>query len=141
MMYGDQITEALKRDPITRRTFGGVLAADELRTFVGRRPKLFVVNTDVRGMPGKHWTAFYFPKMGPSEFFDPLGHRPEHYRQTFKSILIKLGPNYTFNKVRVQPKNTRTCGQYCVQFAKLRCRGWPMKRIVVYLQRHPIVYD
>lgn len=139
MMNGNQITEALKRDPITRQTLGGVLAANELSTFVGRRPKLFVVNTDVRGMPGKHWTAFYFPKVGPSEFFDPVGHRPERYRASFKTCLVKRGPNYEYNNVRVQPYGTDTCGPYCVKFAKLRCRGWSMKRITVYFQRNPIL--
>ena len=129
-MNGHQITMILQRDPVARHQFGGVLAADELPTDIRRRPTAYVVNTDVRGLPGTHWTIFYFPKRGPSEFFDSLGRRPEYYRGTFKGTLRRHGPKYVYNKRRVQSRTSNACGQYCIDYVLRRCRGWDMNRIV-----------
>ena len=129
-----RISTILERDPVSRRRFGGVLAANELPRIVGQRPRVYVVNTDVRGLPGTHWTIFYFPRRGPAEFFDSMGHSPDYYHRQFKRFLIKHGPTYVYNRRRIQPYGTDTCGRYCIAFAKLRCRGWTMKRIVPYLK-------
>lgn len=123
------ITSTLRTDSEAFRQFGGVLAADEIPTTIVKRPVMYVVNTDERGRPGTHWTAFYFPLRGPAEFFDSLGRAPEHYHRRFKNALIRNGPRYVYNNVPVQPYGTDTCGQYCIYYLRMRCRGWMMKGI------------
>jgi len=129
-MNNHQIASILRRDPVVRQRFGGVLAADELPTIIRRRPIAYVVNTDIRRLPGTHWTAFYFPRRGPPEFFDSLGHRPDYYRGNFKRTLTRNGPKYVYNQRRVQPRNSKACGYYCIDYVTHRCRGWNMNRIV-----------
>lgn len=67
------IYRGITSDPLAKDCFKGVIPANELPTRVKQRPSAYIVNTDDRGQPGTHWVAFYFPKTGPSEFFDPLG--------------------------------------------------------------------
>ena len=38
---------------------------------------------------GEHWVTFCFPKLGPYEFFDSLGHMPEEYPFGFEKIVNK----------------------------------------------------
>jgi len=139
MMNTSQLDHLLMSDPIVRCQFGGVCAADELPLRVPYRPRIYVVNTDNRGQPGRHWVTFYFPKKGPTEFFDSLGHSPDYYRRRFKSVLLKNGPCYSYNKIRLQPIGDLTCGQYCVYYAVHRCRGWTINKIVkavhVYMKK------
>ena len=134
-MNGSEITKIVRCDSVARKRFGGVLAADELPSVIGYRPRHYVVNTDVRGQPGTHWVAFFFPKTGPAEFFDSLGRAPEHYNRRFKNVLIYNGPSYAYNNVPVQPDGTNTCGQYCLHYLTRRCRGRSMKKIVRDLQK------
>lgn len=130
-----QIHRAIAKDALTKDSFKGVIAANELPTRVRQRPSAYVVNTDDRGQPGTHWVAFYFPKSGPSEFFDSLGRPPIYYRRQFKSALLKNGPRYLYNNIKVQAIGTKVCGQYCISYLKLRCRNWTLKRIVNYLKK------
>ena len=135
MMNGSEITMIISRDGVTRKQFGGVLAADELPITIKYPPRFYVVNTDERHLPGSHWVAFYFPKKGPAEFFDSLGRAPEHYQQRFKNVLIRNGRSYIFNKIQVQSNNSDTCGKYCIYYLKLRGRGWNMRQIVYMLRK------
>ena len=81
----------------TLREYGvTVTCSDELPALVKKRPRWYVVNTDRCGNPGLHWTVFYFPTRGPSEFFDSLGNPPEHYHRRFKNVLMTNGPRYSY---------------------------------------------
>lgn len=125
-----ELQNVMLRDPAVLRQFGDVCAADELPSNISKRPSVYIVNSDRKGRPGRHWMAFYFPKKGPSEFFDPLGRAPTYYNRTFKKVLLRNGPRYVYNRFRVQPYNTDTCGPFCLYFVTRRCRGWSMTRIV-----------
>ena len=137
-MDGRQISEVLNEDPIVRRQFGGVLASDELPIVITQRPRFYVVNTDIRRLPGSHWIVFYFPKRGSAEFFDPLGRSPGYYHGRFVTWLRRHGPRFIHNKNRVQPYGTNTCGQYCMLYVKYRCRGWTITRVSSYLKTNII---
>ena len=133
-MNTSQLHYLLTRDPFVRSQLGGVCAADELPLRVPYRPRVYVVNTDNRGQPGRHWVTLYFPKKGPAEFFDSLGRAPNYYnRRRFKAVMLKNGHGYAFNKIRLQERGTLTCGHYCLYYAFHRCRGWTMNRIVTSL--------
>lgn len=123
-MFTSELLHNLQSDPLTRRQLGDVCAADQIPLTIHSRPRLFIVNTDVSGLPGTHWVLFYFPLNGTVEFFDPAGQAPEKYQARFKAILILNGPSYVHNVSRFQPPGSTLCGEYCLYFAKIRCRGF-----------------
>ena len=125
-----EIERLMKKDCVIQQQYGDVCAADQLPMTIRYRPRLYIVNTDPRSKPGHHWTAFYFPRRGPAEFFDPIGHSPDHYNKRFKRALLKNARHYKYNKIRVQDIGTMTCGQFCLFYAYYRCRGFSMKRIL-----------
>lgn len=107
--------------------FGVVCAADEIPTKIGKKPSLFIVNTDPSDKPGKHWTVLYFPLQGPVEFFDSLGNKP---MTPFIETMIANGPQYAYNTRRLQNYNSNKCGQFCIVYAVLRINDHSMKRIL-----------
>ena len=109
-----QIESCLKGYPAT------VCCADEVPAHVGVRPRTFFVNTDTCNRGGSHWVAFYFPLVGPVEFFDSLGSAPEAYHRRFANVLIVNGPQYYYCSSRIQPDDTDTCGLYCLYYFKRR---------------------
>ena len=77
-MNSKQLHDILLGYPVT------ICTADQLNIERGR----FVIsNTDTSQGPGEHWVTFYFPKRGPLEYFDSLGHMPEDYGVGFEMIL------------------------------------------------------
>ena len=77
-----------------------VTSADRLPSRTDfQRPAGLIVNTDPFTRPGEHWVCFYFPQTGPAEFFDSLGHTPEHYHPNFKNLLVASGPTYLYNRI------------------------------------------
>ena len=133
-MYSHQIVTILQNDHFVRQQFGRVVAANELPLVITKRPSIYIVNTDVKGLPGTHWTVFYFPKRGLPEFFDSFGRAPAYFHNRFVNVLRRNGPRFIYNKYQVQPYGSTTCGQYSILYAKYRCRGWTMKQIVNKLQ-------
>lgn len=99
-----------------------VCCADQLPSFIKKKPQSFVVNTDPCSERGSHWTVFHFPKKGAGEFFDSLGERPETYHRRFRNVLIINGPTYLYTTDRMQPEGSNTCGMYCVHFIRSRYR-------------------
>jgi hypothetical protein len=126
-----QLTQKLRSDPICNPQFAGVYASDELPQSVDRKPRLFIVNTDVSRGFGIHWVALYFPIDEPAEFFNSIGHPPDSH---FHRFLQNNGPTYMFQKRRLQGFGSRTCGQFCLFYALHRCRGWTLEKIVDFFK-------
>ena len=96
-----------------------VICADELPSFVKRKPAAFVVNTDPCSLKGTHWIVFYFPGNGaPCEFFDFLGHKPEFYHPRFKDVLTINACQYQYLIDRLQALNSDSTVSifYCNDF-------------------------
>ena len=77
-MNSKQLYDMLLGYPVT------ICTADQLKI---QRGRFFISNTDTSQGPGEHWVTFYFPKRGPFEFYDSLGHMPEYYGVGFEKIL------------------------------------------------------
>ena len=100
-MNSKQLHDILLGYPVT------ICTADQLNIERGR----FVIsNTDTSQGPGEHWVTFYFPKRGPFEYFDSLGHMPEDYGVGFEKILKK---KYLKNVGQLQQSTSNVCGLYC----------------------------
>jgi len=124
-----ELYTALHQLPNVNGMLGGVLAADQLPSQVTDKPKFYVVNTDLSHLPGKHWTAFYFPKDKPAEYFDSVGKKPAHRFQQFLEKNSELG--YLYTKKRLQGYKSSTCGYFCLFYATYRCElNHSMEKIV-----------
>ena len=123
-MNSKQLHDMLHGYPVT------ICTADHLKIERGR----FVVsNTYTSQGPGQHWVAFYFPKRGPFEFFDSLGHLPEDYGVGFEKILTK---KYLKNVGQLQQSTSNVCGLYCAYYVMKRHQGKTMKDILKDFNLH-----
>ena len=127
-MNTKQLLSILLRCKSTRDYLGGVCPADCIPRHVTSRPRLYIVNTQPRGHKGQHWVAFYFPLIGPCEYFDSTGKPPR--LPWFKDSLRCNGPDFIYNKKRIQDIGSWTCGPYCLFYAIQRCGGWSLKAII-----------
>ena len=125
-MHTVELKRLLRR--VLGRHFGDVCPADLLPIVIKHKPKAYIVNTDESHKPGKHWVAFYFPKRGFPEFFDPEGRKPEFYHRRFKNVLIVNGSKYKYNQTKLQ--GPKTCGEFCLYYIIHRYRGLSMKKIL-----------
>ena len=125
-MYNTEIYEALKNI----RDFGGIRSANQLLGL--QRNKFYILNTDPSYMPGKHWVVVYTGET--PEFFDSLGKRPEYYWKKFQHLLIngskRRDNGYSYNSKRLQSKNSKVCGEYCIYYVWMRSSGYKMNDIV-----------
>ena len=62
-MNNEQLNDVLLGYPVS------VCCVDEIKI---RKGRFVITNTDTSRGPGKHWVAFYFPKLGPYEFYRGL---------------------------------------------------------------------
>ena len=118
-LYGGDLYKLAFMDPQLWKVFGGIYAADE-HLPVWRDRQIFICNTDTHDNAGRHWTAYYFPDEGPSEYFDSKGRPPNYYG---------MAPAGIHNTVCLQGPQP-VCGYYAMYYALLRCRGYSMESIV-----------
>lgn len=124
-MNNRQIERLLSTNIITRNAFVSVHAADCLPERERRRkPCAYVVNTDEISGPGKHWVCIYFPKSKPVEYFDSFGLYPKKYFIEF------MKNDFLFHSNFLQQVNSTVCGQYCIAYIYLRCKGLCMAEIL-----------
>lgn len=117
-MNSKQLNDIVSRYPVT------ICCADQIEI---QRGRFVISNTDTSQGQGEHWVAFYFPKRGPYEYFDPLGNRPEDYGVGFEKILNKT---YLMNTGQLQQSTSNVCGLYCAYYVMKRHQGKSMKDIV-----------
>ena len=101
-----------------------ICTADQLKI---QRGRFFISNTDTSQGPGEHWVAFYFPKRGPFEFFDSLGHMAKGYGVGFEKILKR---KYLKNVCQLQQSTSNVCGLNCTYYVMKRHQGKTMRDIV-----------
>ncbi len=120
-----QLMRRLAIDAYTKNNVVGVVPKDELP---GRRltayPTAFVCNTDDGDEPGEHWVAVYVDADRRGEYFDSYGRPPRH--ADFRAFLLRNCDSWTYNGKRLQSGVSNVCGQYCVAYLLLRCRGMPL---------------
>lgn len=123
-----EIVKALKSNVNTKHHFRGVFASDQLPKLIRQKPACLVVNTDTSKKPGTHWVAVFIPRLGPCEYFDSFGFKPQ-----VKSILKFVSSNsknFVHNKKQLQSVFSTICGNYCCEFLLHRCQGKSMTQFV-----------
>lgn len=128
-MQGYDIDRILRRDVFAKKYFRGVYPVDKLPIHENfERPACFVINTDPASRPGEHWVSLYLDEAGKGEFFDSFGLEVLH--PLIARFLRRHCWYYTHNKRMLQSLTATTCGQYCVYFVKMRCRGHSLWRLL-----------
>ena len=127
-----QLRQILSFDPFTKPVVRMVCAKDELPSTVTTvshtQPTAYVVNLDPSHLPGSHWVALYFDRHVQGEYFDSMGLPPipecEH--------LLSQCVQHMYSTHQLQDQ-TQVCGQFCVTFLLLRCRGYSFQDVIKQL--------
>lgn len=129
-MMGEEIWYSLASDSRTRHIFGGIFPRDKLpkRRNITRRPRLYVVNTDVSTGRGEHWVCIYLHPTGIAEYFDSYGFPPRE--REIVSFLRRNSLRYVYNNYVLQGALSQNCGYYCIHYAKRKARGQSMRLIL-----------
>jgi hypothetical protein len=117
--------------------FVGVLPRDRFVKLARatRRDYAVVFNTHVSRRPGEHWIA-YVRLNGRGRYFDSYGRPPDAYPDVAAALLDSRPPGgLVWNGQRLQGLTTTACGDYCLLFALLTCRGWTLRRFVETMRR------
>jgi hypothetical protein len=123
-----QLLEAIRRDRVSAKRFGGVKAADRLPKCDPKSHKFYILNNQNSELPGEHWVVMHLGMI--PEFFDSSGQAPQSYKKRFQYFLINHGPNYRYNQQRLQNLGSDVCGKYCLFFIYHRSRHISMKVIL-----------
>src|SRR4051794_19111181 len=112
------MNESQLRNELPLGSFQGVFACDEL---IPPRclPASYIVNTDPRKKPGKHWIALYITK-NRAEYFDSFGRPPNGLILKF---LKRVNKEIFYNAKCVQHDESISCGVYCLYFLRKRSRS------------------
>lgn len=131
------------KDNKTKNCFVGVFAEDMLpRTVIDRKQFCLIFNTQPSNQPGQHWIAIYIYKEKKGtyklNYFDSNGEPPRSLNVI--NFLRRYSNNWTYNSYRLQG-NSKVCGQYCIMFLSLLCRGVRFKQFLRYFTRDSLVND
>jgi len=107
-----------------------VFSADEIPKRVTSFPIAWIINTDKKSDPGKHWVVFYISSNHEGEFFDNYGQKPSFYSDKFQTFFTANNLALLHNDKRLQSEESKTCGHYCIYFLVNRCRGFQMDDII-----------
>lgn len=124
-MNGLQIATLLSMDGHTSRYFKGFAWKDsgQLKEI---EDALYILNTDVQKGVGEHWCAVSNIGDGQLEFWDPYGSPPEAYE--LERLLEAASVIY--NPICVQSLTSNVCGNHCLFYAFLKCRGYSLNEIL-----------
>ena len=128
-MDSKQLTKIMLGDAITAIKFKGVYPADGFLDMPPTYPTSYIINTDPRDQPGKHWVAIYMTSDSNCEFFNSYGKPPQHYHNAWLSWIKYYSYKWTYNHHCVQPAFTATCGLHCLFYLYHRCQGIVLKTI------------
>lgn len=108
----------------------GIFSVDEIpKQRFTSFPISFIINTDIKSGPGKHWVAFHASNHR-GEFFDSYGLKPSFYSDRVLDFCTSNNLTLLYNDKRLQSKDSKTCGYYCMYYLVNRCRGVPLNEIV-----------
>ena len=138
MLGTKEILRALKGNYYASPVVLGVFPSDRLPEQVPR-PSCLVVNTDPSDKPGAHWVAIYVAAEGTIDYFDSYGLDP--LVPSIVEWIGKFGDEINVNRRTLQSLMSATCGQHCIYFLLMRCKGLPMHQIVDMLSDSPFIND
>ena len=120
-------TNQLRRLLAPVHGFKGVYSRDTLPKQV-TYPCALICNTDQASGPGEHWVAMYIDSLGYGEYFDSYGILPLHKGMT--NFMNHVCTYWKYNTQKLQGKNSRVCGHYCIVYLWCKAHGHSMDDMV-----------
>jgi hypothetical protein len=127
-----EIDETLLKNSVTRYTYIGCFAADQIPNISHKFPFCMVLNVDPHTLKGSHWISIYCESSNYIEYYDSLGIWPspsphiENYLSNYSHI--------KYSKYPLQSPYSRTCGRHVIFFLFNRCLGTSFDKIVKFLR-------
>lgn len=131
-MLSVQIDKILKRDPMTRNTYIGCFAADQIPKITTNFPHCFCANTSLATEIGEHWIAIFVPAKRSVEYYDSFGQWPPANKE-IGNYLSKFS-TIKYNISKIQSEKSMVCGKHVIYFLHMRCKGIPFEQILERLK-------
>lgn len=119
--------------------FIGTFPLDQLPVHIPKNSGL-IANTHTSDKPGEHWVAIFKDGLGCCEYFDSYGLPPLHL-EFFDFIARNTSFNFNWNRQLLQCIECVTCGYYCVEYIKLRCKGLKLFDVLSLFTKNPYIND
>jgi hypothetical protein len=112
-MYENHIEMILSNNKITRESFIGAFALDEIPQ-INNYPVCLIINTNKREIDEiGHWIALYIDQNKYAYFFDSYGQAPSYFN--LENYIKENSSKYIYNQSRLQG-NKPYCGLYSIYF-------------------------
>ena len=121
-----ELDEVLTNNNVTKNTFIGTYPSCMLPS-TKKKIYSFITNTDDHSSSGTHWNA-WFVNNNELTFFDTFG---RSYNNTdfpkFYGEIAKKYKKVKYSKIKLQSRDSYTCGYFCVYFIYSLCLGIEFK--------------
>ena len=121
-----ELSLAIEADEHMSKYCLGAMASNQLPRKIRQLPVGMILNLQPLSQKGSHWIAVFIDAEGFGEYFCSYGSKPA---EKFTSFLRNHCYDWTHNQKRVQGLLSSTCGQHCIFYLMLRCRGLTMPEI------------
>lgn len=133
-----QIDKVLRRSALTRGTYVGCFAADQIPTTQynnnsKKYPHHMVVNLDASNCYGSHWVAIYVCSPTSVEYYDSLGDWPPPSAHICRHL--QRFAHCKYNRRQWQSERSSACGKHAIYFLQRRCAGRSFQEIMQHFAR------
>lgn len=134
------IQSILSADPVLKKCFIGVFAADKLPKKANHLPigSIIISNTQPSSHPGEHWILFQIKDIKTIIYFDTSG-REFYINKYFRNFLKNHCEYVEFNKFQIQAEFTNTCGLYVCILALHLAHGCSFQHFLNYFSMHNLL--
>ena len=135
-----QLDYLARQDPCLKPYYRGALPCDGLPTNASHQQSAYIVNTDEKSQPGKHWIALW-TRDNVCEVMDSYGLPVEIYEAKPLEIWLKRWPTIVANGQSLQNVDSNSCGHYALFFLKAKARGYSMSDFLNQFSKHDYVMN
>ena len=137
-----QLDTLALHEPSLEPYFVGVFAADTLPTRPRRdRAQAYIVNTDPRDRPGRHWIALWTDGH-VCEKMDSYGLPLTYYQSTpLEDWLVRHWSIVETNSRSLQTFNSATCGHYALKYLVDKSQGKTLRDFLDQFSRYDYVHN
>ena len=129
-------------DAILKPYFYGTVACDRLpRRPIKKEPRGYIVNTDPRDRPGRHWLALWTHSGNVCEMMDSYALPLESYEtiELLQDWLESQWKYVIYNGQSLQSIYSKSCGDYTLFYLKDSARGQSMDEFLRRFSKYDYV--
>ena len=122
-LSNEQLDYLARDDPLLKAYFRGVFPCDGLPSKPRGQQSAYIINTDKKGQPGKHWIALW-TRDNLCEVMDSYALPIEVYGAKPLEEWLKKWKYVVSNGQSLQNENSKSCGHYALMFLKAKARDY-----------------